>query len=221
MSALGSITLIAALGSSAILLLYWLRKPLLSLRWRLLLFLAIAVLPTLAAGTSTVEGLERTTEREFCGSCHVMDAHYNDASNALSESLAARHSKNKLFGKNSCYKCHANYGMYGYPLTKLEGMGHVYHYYFGEYGDMPLDKAVGHIHINKPYPNRNCLHCHAGGGKVWKGIPDHASAESALEEGRLSCSSAGCHGAAHPFAKEAQKAAGTKPSWQPEESEAP
>ncbi len=214
MTALGSITLILALSSLMIMGLFWWKEPELDLRWRILLFAAIAILPTAAAGTSTVEGLERTTQREFCGSCHVMEAHVADAGDPFSMSLAARHSKNSLFGKNSCYKCHANYGMYGYPLTKWEGMGHVYHYYLGEYGKLSLKEAVETIHINKPYPNRNCMHCHAGGGKLWKGIADHASARDEIESGRISCASAGCHGAAHPFSKTAHKKAGTRPTWQ-------
>jgi cytochrome c-type protein NapC len=213
MSGLGVLTLIAAASAAGILLFYLWRAPLLSLKWRLALFLGVAVLPTFAAGTSTVDGLERTTQREFCGSCHVMEAHYNDAISLESTSLAARHTRNHLFGENSCYKCHANYGLYGYPLTKMEGMRHVYHYYLGEYGSMTLEEAVGKIHINKPYPNRNCLHCHTGQGTFWMDVPDHASVKEDALSGRISCSSAGCHGAAHPFAKEAQEAMKGSHDW--------
>jgi nitrate/TMAO reductase-like tetraheme cytochrome c subunit len=205
MSGLSWITVIAAGSAVAILGVYWLKRPPLSIAWRLLLFVAIAALPTLAAGTSTVSSLEKTTHREFCGSCHVMDAHFTDATDPQSQSLAARHTRNAMFGDKSCYKCHANYGMYGYVLTKLDGMGHVRHYYFGEYGDLTLDEAVKKIHIKKPFPNSTCLECHAGTGKLWQAVPDHRAAAEAALSGRVSCSSVGCHGAAHPFSKAAHQ----------------
>ncbi len=207
MSALGWITVSAAVMALLILAVYWLKRPKLGLIWRVLLFLAFAALPTLAAGTSTVSTLERTTEREFCGSCHVMDAHLADATDAHSQSLAARHTRNEMFGGHSCYKCHANYGMYGYVLTKMDGMKHVFHYYFGGYGDLTLEEAVKTIHINQPFPNSTCLSCHAGTGKLWRSIPDHLSAEKSVRDGTISCASVGCHGAAHPFSKLAHEAA--------------
>lgn len=210
MSGLSWVTVLAAVLALAILAVFWLKKPALSVVWRLLLFLGIAVLPTLAAGTSTVYGLEKTTQREFCGSCHVMEAHVGDATDPLSQSLAARHTRNEMFGHQSCYKCHANYGMFGYALTKLDGMNHVRHYYFGEYGDLTLNQAVTAIHIKKPFPNTTCLQCHAGTGKLWKDVPDHRSAEELVRSGRLSCASSGCHGAAHPFSKAARAKAGLK-----------
>lgn len=201
MSGLNGITLGAACVAVVILGVYWWKRPALSVAWRLLLFVAIALLPTLAAGTSTVSSLEKTTHREFCGSCHVMDAHFADATNTHSQSLAARHTRNEMFGEQSCYKCHANYGMNGYVLTKMDGMKHVWHYYFGEYGDLTLEEAIKKIHINKPFPNSTCLECHAGTGKLWRAVPDHRSAEELVRSGRLSCASVGCHGAAHPFSK--------------------
>lgn len=190
----------------ALLALFWWKKPDLDLKWRLVLFAAIAVLPTAAAGTSTVQGVERTTQRDFCGSCHVMEAHYNDAIEPESQSLAARHTRNQLFGEQSCYKCHANYGMNGYVLTKMGGLGHVYYYYLGGYGSLTLEDAVGRIRIKEPYKNENCLHCHAADGNVWRSTPEHLAIEEAARDGVISCSSAGCHGAAHPFSKIAQKA---------------
>jgi len=199
MSGLGTITVAIAVVAAAILGVYWFKKPKLSLAWRLLLFAGIAVLPTMAAGTSTVDTLEVTTKREFCGSCHVMDAHFADATNPDSLSLASRHTRNELFGEKSCYSCHANYGMYGYPLTKLNGMKHVWHYYFGEYGSMTLEEALPKLHTYEPYPNENCMHCHAGTGAFWKNVPDHRAIEADARAGKVSCASAGCHGAVHPL----------------------
>lgn len=195
------ITLFAALLAAILMIVYWVKRPALSVVWRIVLFVAMAVLPTIAAGSSTVDGLEATTQREFCGSCHVMDAHYDDAVDASSDSLAARHTRNEMFGNQSCYKCHANYGMNGYVLTKMDGMKHVWHYYFGEYGSLTLDEAVEKIHINKPFPNSTCLQCHAGAGTLWRKVPEHISLEEEIRQEQVSCASDGCHNSAHPFSK--------------------
>ncbi len=207
MAALSGLTIVAAIGAAAILVLFLWKKPLLDVKWRILLFVGVALLPSFAAGTSTVAGMEKTTNRKFCGSCHVMEAHYFDAIDEESSSLAARHTRNHLFGEQSCYKCHATYGMYGYPLTKLGGLGHVYYYYLGGYNKLTLEEAVEKIHISKPYPNENCLHCHQGEGEVWQSVPDHMGVGKAAREGLVSCASAGCHGSAHPFSKEAKRKA--------------
>lgn len=215
MSALGWITVGLAVCAAAILIVYWVKQPALNLTWRLLLFCGIALLPTAAAGTSTTEALEKTTQREFCGSCHVMDAHYRDAINPESASLAARHTRNDLFGENSCYKCHANYGMFGYPLTKLNGLKHVWHYYFGEYGSMTLEEALPKLHTYEPYPNENCLHCHTGKGSVWSAVPDHRAINRTDDGTELSCASLGCHGAPHPDSLRAREKAASEQQAKP------
>ena len=133
-SALGFVALGAAAVAAAILVNYLVRKPPLTFPVKLVLFLGLGVLPAIAAASSTVAGMEATTHREFCGSCHVMIAHYEDAVDPASQSLAARHTRNPFFGDKSCYVCHADYGMYGYAMTKAGGMRHVYEYYLGEYG---------------------------------------------------------------------------------------
>jgi cytochrome c-type protein NapC len=198
------LSLVAAGGAAAILLTFLVRRPALDLAMKLWLFVGIGALPTMAAVTSSVSGMEATTHREFCGSCHVMSAHYQDSSNRSSQSLAARHSRNPFFGDRACYVCHADYGMYGYPVTKAGGMRHVYLYYFGGYSQMSLDQAKREIHLVKPYDNLNCRQCHTTTAQVWRRIPDHESMRSELESNRVSCASAGCHGAAHPFTKLAQ-----------------
>ncbi len=203
-SLLGSATLLTAAGATAIIVSFLARRPVLSLRVKLWLLLGIGVLPALSAVTSTVSGLEATTHREFCGSCHVMAGHYADSSNPLSQSLAARHSRNPFFGERACYVCHADYGMYGYPLTKAGGLRHVYLYYFGGYRRMSLTEAEHEIHLVKPYDNLNCRQCHTTTARVWQQVPDHESLRTELESNRVSCASAGCHGLAHPFTQLAQ-----------------
>lgn len=204
---LGVVALGSAAIAAAILIGFLLKKPLLDLRAKLALFLGLGVFPAIAAASSTVAGMERTTDREFCGSCHVMDAHYQDATDPKRQSLAARHSRNPFFGEHSCYVCHADYGMYGYAMTKKGGMGHVYEYYLGGYMKLSLTEALKSIHLHKPYDNLNCRQCHTTTLRGWRSVPDHEALKSELFSNKVSCASAGCHGFAHPFDKGAQQTA--------------
>jgi cytochrome c-type protein NapC len=207
LSALAIATLLTAALAAVILLRFLLRKPPLDLRTKLWLLLGLGVLPALSAGTSTVAGMEVTTHRTFCGSCHVMEGHYGDAEDPKSQSLAARHSRNPFFGDRSCYVCHADYGMYGYVLTKAGGLRHVYLYYLGGYRQMSLEQAERDIHLIKPYDNTNCRQCHSGTVHDWKRLPDHRSLDAELASNKVSCASVGCHGYAHPFTKHVNGAA--------------
>ena len=204
--ALGIVALVCAVIAATILVIYLVRKPVLTFPVKLWLLLGLGVFPAIAAASSTVSGMERTTQRDFCGSCHVMTAHYQDARDATSQSLAARHTRNPFFGDRSCYVCHADYGMYGYAMTKAGGMRHVYEYYFGGYRNMPLEQFKQVVHLRKPYDNTNCRQCHTTTLDDWRRVPDHVSLKAEVESNRVSCASAGCHGYAHPFTKPASKA---------------
>jgi nitrate/TMAO reductase-like tetraheme cytochrome c subunit len=202
---LGIVAIGAALAAATILIFHLVKKPALTVRVKLWLLLGLGVFPVLAAATSTVAGMEATTERKFCGSCHVMDAHFQDTRDPQSQSLAARHSRNAFFGDRSCYVCHADYGMYGYAMTKAGGMRHVYEYYLGGYGEMTLEEAKQAIHLLKPYDNLNCRQCHTTSLHDWRRVPEHESLKTELMNNTVSCASAGCHGYAHPFTKTAQR----------------
>jgi nitrate/TMAO reductase-like tetraheme cytochrome c subunit len=197
------VALVAAGAAAAILIHYLVKKPLLDLRTKLRLLLGLGVFPVIAAVSSTVAGMEATTERPFCGSCHVMGAHFEDSDNPTSQSLAARHSRNAFFGDKSCYVCHADYGMYGYAMTKAGGMRHVYEYHLGGYKQMSLEEAKKAIHLVKPYDNLNCRQCHTTSLADWRRVPEHESLKNELMANKVSCASAGCHGYAHPFTKHA------------------
>jgi cytochrome c-type protein NapC len=204
-SVLVIVTLVAAGAASIILIRYLHQKPPLDFGMKLWLLLGLGVLPVVSAGASTVAGMEKTTERSFCGSCHVMSAHFDDAGSPMSQSLAARHSRNPFFGKRSCYVCHADYGMFGYVLTKAGGLRHVYLYYLGGYKRMTVEEAKKEIHLVKPYDNTNCRQCHTGSLHDWSKVSEHRSFEKELASNKVSCASAGCHGYAHPFSKKAQE----------------
>lgn len=198
---LGVVALVSAASAGLILIRHLVKRPPLDARAKLLLLFGLGVFPAISAVASTVTGMEATTHREFCGSCHVMGPYYENASAPASQSLSARHSRNPFFGERSCYVCHADYGMFGYALTKAGGMRHVYEYYLGGYRQMSLEESKRAIHLRKPYDNHNCRQCHTATLHDWKRVPDHLSLEAELAENRVSCASSGCHGYAHPFTK--------------------
>lgn len=196
--------LIMASGAAALsaLLVLWflIRRPALGMATKLVLLLAIGVLPLLTAGIGNIAGFEATKARVFCASCHVMTPYGDDSDNRASKTLAARHAHNDLIGDENCYACHADYGMYGTVLTKMGGMRHVWLYYT-EFRDMPLAEARDKIHLRKPYPNQNCMQCHSTELQGWLATPDHRASLQDVRDGRVSCASAGCHGVAHPTTK--------------------
>jgi cytochrome c-type protein NapC len=126
-----------------------------------------------------------------------------------------------MFGDRSCYICHADYGMYGYAMTKAGGMRHVYEYYLHGYKDMPLEEAKRVIRLKKPYDNTNCRQCHTTTLHDWRRVPDHQALETELSSNKVSCASAGCHGFAHAFNKppaKQKRAPPPKPEAKPKES---
>jgi cytochrome c-type protein NapC len=193
--------LISAALAATILIYYLVRRPELTTSVKLLLLMALGIFPLLAAGSGNVVGFEASTERQFCGGCHVMGPYQRDSEDPRSTSLASMHARNDEFGDRNCYTCHADYGMYGTIVTKMAGLGHVYEYYWNGYDKMTLDQARAKIHIKKPFPNATCMHCHSTRLAPWNENPEHAAIVESLERGEVSCASAGCHGPAHPFSK--------------------
>jgi nitrate/TMAO reductase-like tetraheme cytochrome c subunit len=189
----------SAIFAAVILVMHLVRRPPLA-RARLWLLLGLGVFPIGSAGTANVAGFQATQSRKFCGSCHVMEPHAHDSDNRESNSLAAIHARNQTFGHDNCYACHKDYGMYGYVMTKMGGMGHVY-YYLTQYHDMPLEHSKHEIRIKKPLPNDNCTSCHTTTAPRWLSLGDHASSLDGVRSGAVSCASPGCHGYAHPVTK--------------------
>lgn len=192
--------IVCALLSAVILVTFLVKKPPLDRVTKLWLLFGLGIFPIGAAAAANIEGYQTTQKRKFCGSCHVMVPHATDSENLASAGLAARHARNDEFGGHNCYACHADYGMYGTVLTKIGGLRHVYLYYT-EYKSMPLDEAREKIHLVKPYPNQNCMHCHSTNLQGWMKTPDHRASFEDLRADRISCASPGCHGYAHPVTK--------------------
>jgi NapC/NirT cytochrome c family protein len=199
-SQLQLIALLCAGGAIAILVGYLVLRPPLNHAVKLWLLLGLGVLPIGAAAAGNIQGFETTETRSFCGSCHTMSKHASDSEDPTSTSLAARHARNKMFGEDNCYMCHANYGMYGTVLTKMGGMRHVWLYYT-EYRDKPLDEVLKTLRLREPFPNDTCMQCHSTDNAIWLRVPDHAASLDEVRAGRISCASGGCHGYAHPFDK--------------------
>jgi len=202
-SPLAWFAIVCAAAAAAILITYLVRRPpAFDRATKVWLLLGLGVFPIGVALGGNIEGYRATQTRAFCGSCHVMGAHAADANDAESRSLASRHSRNRFFGGESCYACHADYGMYGTIVTKIGGLRHVWLYYT-QYKDVPLEEAKKTIHVIKPYSNATCMECHSTRLDVWQSVPDHASSLDDVRAGRVSCASGGCHGFAHPFTKPA------------------
>lgn len=186
--------------AAIVLLVHLLRRGPIDASAKLWLLMGLGVFPIASAATSNVAGFQATQSRAFCGSCHVMVPHASDSLDEKSRSMSAIHARNHYFGKDNCYSCHKDYGMYGYVLTKMGGMRHVY-LYVTEYRSMPIEQAKHDIRIMKPLPNQTCMSCHTTTAPRWESIPDHASSIALVRSGTVSCASPGCHGYSHPNTK--------------------
>ena len=144
--------------------------------WALLAF-GVAILPAMSSGFGTVIVFERAERVEFCESCHrSMKMFVADMKNPNSNSLAAIHYKNRYIPYDQCYVCHTSYGIFGTYKAKLEGVHDVYMYYTNKF-KLP-------IKLSQPYPNTDCLKCHAESVK-WLGV--HGDFKDDIFSGKTSC----------------------------------
>ena len=137
---LAIVALVCAGLSAVILVAYMAFRPPLVRATKLWLLLGLGVLPIGVAFAGNYQGFEASKQRKFCGGCHVMALHEADVADDRSSTLAARHSRNALFGRESCYVCHADYGMFGTVVTKAGGLRHVW-LYVTNYRKMPIEEA--------------------------------------------------------------------------------
>ena len=189
---LGLFALACAVGAAVILVTYVVRRPPLDRATKLWLFLGLGPFPIAAALSGNVANFELTKQRRFCGSCHVMDPYVIDSGDLKSETLASAHSRNPWFGDQSCYVCHADYGMFGTITTKIGGMHHVWDYYTDDWS------RPGHRppKLYKPYSNVACRQCHPESSAI---VPiEHRVHMQALGKDQVGCANAECHGPVHP-----------------------
>jgi cytochrome c-type protein NapC len=199
-SPLSWIALACAVVAASIMIYYLIKRPPLDAAGKSVMLLGLGVLPIMVAMIGNLEGFAATERQGFCGSCHTMDMWIEDANDPSSKSLAAIHSRTHKFGGSSCYVCHKDYGMFGYAMTKLGGMGHVYKF-VSEWMWYDRDEVIEKIHIARPFKNQNCMQCHSTTGKIWNEVADHNGLLDDLRTDQTSCAGAGCHGYAHPFSK--------------------
>jgi hypothetical protein len=200
-------TVIAALAA-VILVWYLVRRPPLDGTTKIRLLFGLGVLPAVAMLLGNMGSLMSSQHREFCGSCHVMTPYSADSADPESQSLAARHARNNLFGHQNCYACHQDYGMFGAVATKVNGMRHVWEYYT-EYKDYTVEQAFEKMELYKPFTNTACMNCHSMTLQGVLAVDDHRALLDEIRSGESSCVSSGCHGPAHPFSKPEEPEDGT------------
>jgi cytochrome c-type protein NapC len=195
------VALAAAAGAGAILVAYLVRRPALTRSTKLWLFAGLGPLPITAALIGNVANFEVTKDRDFCGRCHTMSLYAGDAADPKSGTLAAVHSKNPMFGGQSCYACHADYGMFGTVTTKLGGMRHVWYYYTEDW------EAPEHAppKMRKPYSHEACKQCHPP-DRARQPL-EHVVHQQAILSNQVGCTAGGCHGRPHPVHPKAEKQA--------------
>ena len=156
---------------------------------RLVALMALIVLPAGAVFLANYHTFEGVHEVRGCASCHVMLPMVNDMRDPGSETLAARHYKNKWIAKDQCYQCHSDYGLGGGLEAKMTGFRHLARYTTRTYQE-PIKARV-------KFDNNNCLNCHEGTPK-WVAVESHVESRKELVANQMTCLE--CHAEAHPTA---------------------
>lgn len=146
-----------------------------------LLVSGVVALPSISILLGTLLVFERAERVDFCLSCHLtMKPYVDDLKNPKSTSLAALHYQNRYIPANQCYECHTSYGLFGTVEAKKSGIIDVYKYFTMTF-HLP-------IKMREPYPNTDCLKCHAESVK-WAAF--HQDFRDALFAGEMTCMQ--CH----------------------------
>jgi hypothetical protein len=174
---------------------------------RVFLLLALFVLPLLLMPLGVAQTIHGSQSREFCNSCHEMGAYEQSLFYDDSEFVPANHFQKRLVPtETACFACHTDYTLYGDVAAKLNGLKHVLVHVTGQ---VP---APGEIKLYDPYPNANCLKCHAG-SRAFEGVAQHDSETVKLDDlyaNRTSCTNQGCHDSIHAI-----KIQGELDLWRP------
>lgn len=163
------------------------RKSLTMTVSKLLLFLLLLIIPLFSVTMANYFVFEDTHRVSACASCHVMQPIVDDMQDPSSQTLAARHFKNRWIPENQCYSCHKDYGLQGDLKAKMDGMRHLLKYTTRTYPRV--------IALSKPFNTQNCLGCHAG-GPAFERVESHQMVRPLLQASQVSCLN--CHGRPHP-----------------------
>lgn len=146
-----------------------------------LLIVGAGILPVITSSAGGVLVVQRSQRVGLCNSCHLaMKPYVDDMKNPHSQSLAALHYANRYIPDDQCYACHTSYGMFGTVQAKAQGVFDVYKYYTHSF-TLPLK-------MRQPYPNNDCLKCHAGSAKF---LASHKKDREAMFSDEVSCMQ--CH----------------------------
>jgi hypothetical protein len=190
-----STVLFGLIGASILLILVVVIRPSItaSREGKIVAFLALFIVPLVALGVGASEHMERSEKTQFCLSCHIMEPYGRTLYVDDPSYIPAAHFQNhRVPDDKACYTCHTDYAMFGTIQAKLNGLHHVYVYWFGT--------PMSPIHLYHPYNNRECLHCHAGARSFEDG-PTHTALMGDLKSNKLSCTTSGCHDTFHPVDK--------------------
>jgi nitrate/TMAO reductase-like tetraheme cytochrome c subunit len=155
--------------------------------WKLLAFAALVAVPAAVAGVANYHTFVGVHEVDACNRCHVMRPMVNDMIDPQSDTLAARHFKNRWIPTDQCYTCHSDYGLSGDLAAKMEGFRHLARYTTRTYTEPIEYRGV--------FDNDNCLKCHANMPK-FEAVPWHHTVKESLDKNAMSCLN--CHGRSHP-----------------------
>jgi hypothetical protein len=155
--------------------------------WKLVAFAAFVAVPLATMGAANYHTFRGTHEVAACARCHIMRPMVNDMRDPASDTLAARHFRNRWIAQDQCFHCHSDYGLSGDLEAKATGFRHLARYTTGRYME-PIAMRVA-------YNNRNCLKCH-GDTPAFERGRSHQDVRDLLEASGMSCTN--CHGQAHP-----------------------
>src|SRR5271170_1913809 len=175
------------IGASILLILVVVVRPSItaSREGKIIAFLALFIVPLVAAGVGASEHMERSEQTQFCLSCHIMEPYGESLYVDDPSYIPAAHFQNhRIPVDEACYTCHTDYAIYGGFRAKLRGLRHIYVQYLG---------TIPHpIVLYSPYNNRECLHCHQG-ARSFEGNPIHQALMDSIVSNQMSCISSGCH----------------------------
>jgi cytochrome c-type protein NapC len=159
---------------------------------KILAFMCLLIFPSTAMMLGTERHLENMRSTQFCTTCHVMVAYGQSLRVDDPAALPAQHFQNQRVPREqACYTCHTDYALFGGVRSKIRGLRHLYAQYT-KHPEAP-------VHLYSPYPNANCLHCHAGARTFEEGATHTADPDllPAIKSGQKSCMTSGCHDVAH------------------------
>lgn len=188
---------LAVIATSGLLVLTFILRPHVTATrgGKILAFVCLLVLPGVAMMIGTEQHMTNMQSTAFCLSCHTMDPYGRSLMLDDTSAIPASHFQNNRVPREAaCYTCHTDYALFGGVRSKIRGIHHVYAQYF-----KPHDQPIKLYH---PFPNENCLHCHAGTRKFLEGATHTADPDTIpkIMSGQLSCVSSGCHDLVHDVA---------------------